>query len=68
MPRRYDEGSAPSFPLTVEDHYWPIYFQALDLITSCIDDRFNQPGYKVYEKVETLLLKAAASKPYKDKL
>ena len=68
MPRRFDEGSVPSFPLTVEDHYRAIYFEALDLITSCIDDRFNQPGYKIYEKVETLLLNAAASKPYQDEL
>ena len=68
MPRRFDEGSAPFYPLTVKDHYRAIYFEALDLITSCIDDRFNQPGYKIYEKVETLLLNAATSKLYQDEL
>jgi len=53
--------------MTVEDHYRVIYFEALDLITSSIEDRFNQPGYKTYEKVQALLLKAAAAKPYMKK-
>ncbi len=57
-PRRLDDGSAPTFHVTVEDHYRVIYFEALDLITSCIEDRFNQPGYKTYTKVQALLLKA----------
>ena len=46
----------------------PFNFQAHDLITLSTDDQFNQLGYNVYEMVETLLLKAAASKPYKDEL
>ena len=46
IPRRLDDGAAPAFPETVEEHYRVIYFEALDLITSCIKDRFNQPGYK----------------------
>ena len=41
LPRRFDEGSSPSFPETIEEHYRMIYFEALDLITSCIKDRFN---------------------------
>ena len=52
----------------VEDHYRVIYFEALDLSTSCIKDRFNQPGYKSYAKVQALLLKAAAAKPYEEEL
>ena len=36
VPRRLDDGAAPSYPVTVEDHYPVIYFEALDLITSCI--------------------------------
>ena len=64
----HDDGCAPAFPLTVKDHYRAICFEALDLITFCIDDRFNQQGYKMYEKVEMLLLKAAASKPYVEEL
>ena len=57
-PRRIDDGTAPAtFPETVEDHYRALYFEALDLITSCIPDRFDQPGYKTYGQVEALLLK-----------
>ena len=48
LPHRFDDGSAPTFHVTVKDHYRVIYFEALDLITSCIDECFNQPGYKTY--------------------
>ena len=68
VPRRLDDGSAPTLHKTVEDHYRVIYFEALDLITSCIEDRFNQPGYKTYANVQALLLKAAASEPYEEEL
>ena len=62
-PRRLDDGSTPTFHVTVEDHYRVIYFEALDLVTSGIVDRYNQPGYKTYGKVQALLLKAAAAEP-----
>lgn len=68
LPRRFDDGCAPTFHVTVEDHYRVIYFEALDLITSRIDDRFNQPGYQTYAKVESLLLKAAAAQEYEEEL
>lgn len=68
VPRRIDEGSTPTFHEKVEDYYRVIYFEALDLAISCIESRFDQPGYKTYGKVETLLLKAAASKPYNEEL
>ena len=44
-PCRLGDGSAPTFHGTVEEHYRVVYFEALDLITSCIIDRFDQPGY-----------------------
>ena len=68
VPRRLDDGSAASFHVTVEEHYRVAYFEALDLIVLCIEDHFNQPGYKTYCKVQTLLLKAAASEPYENEL
>ncbi len=38
-PRRFEEGDAESvFPETPEDYYRPIYFEALDLITTSITD------------------------------
>ena len=67
-PRRIDEGSSPTFHETVEDHYRVIYFEVLDLIISCIENCFDQPGYKTYGKVKLLLLKAAASEPYDEEL
>ena len=51
-----DDGAAPAFHDTVEKHYRVIFFEVLDLIISCITDRFNQPGYKTYGKVQALLL------------
>lgn len=48
-PKRIEEcicGIAqPEFPKTVEDHYWMIYFEALDLVTSCIKSRFDQQDF-----------------------
>ena len=67
-PRHIDDGSAPTFHTTVEEHYRVIYFEALDHITTCIVDRFNQPGYKTYGKVQALLLKAAGGLPYEEEL
>ena len=67
-PCRFDDGSAPTFHVTVEEHYRVIYFEALDFITHCIDERFNQPGYKTYTNIEALLLKAAAAQPYEEEL
>ena len=59
-PCRFDDGSTPTVHETVEDRFRVVYFEALDLIISCIEDRFDQPGYKTYGKVQALLLKAVA--------
>ena len=66
VPRRLEVGSADGdFPATPEDHYRHIYFQAIDLIIACINDRFNQTGYQTYRNVQDLLLKAARGEDYK---
>ena len=66
VPRRLEVGSADGdFPATPEDHYRRIYFQAIDLIIACINDRFNQTGYQTYRNVQDLLLKAARGEDYK---
>ena len=67
-PRCLDEGSAPTFHGTVEKHYRVIFFEAIDLITSAIDRRFQQPGYETYGKVQSLLLKAASAQEYGEEL
>ena len=68
LPRRFDDDSAPTFHVMVEDHYRVIYFEALNLITSCIDKRFNQPSYKTYANIDALFVKAAAAQPYEEEL
>ncbi len=47
VPRRYDSAE-PEYSATLFDYYKRIYFEALDLTVSCIKDRFEQPGYRVY--------------------
>ena len=59
-PRRLEVGTGEShFPETVQDYYRAQYFEALDLLTSCIKDRFDQPGYRIYSNLEALLLNSA---------
>ena len=67
VPRRLEVGNVESdgdFPTTPEVHYRHIYFEALDLITACITDRFDQPGYQMYRNVQDLVLKAAKGEDY----
>ena len=49
-------------PTTTEDHYRIIYLQGVDSIINCISDRFNQPGYQQYKKLDDLLLCAVNGK------
>ena len=66
-PKRYEIGSSEGdFPLEVEAYYRQIYFEALDLIICGIQDRFDQPGYRVYCKLEDLLVKAADKEDHKE--
>ena len=59
-PRRYaNDISEEDLPTTVEDIYWPIYFEALDQVINGIKSRFGQPGCRIYSKLEDLLVKAA---------
>ena len=38
------------------------------MIVKCISDRFDQPGYKMYNKVEQLLLKASRQEDFASEL
>ena len=49
---------------TIQEHYHQQYFEAIDLAVSSIQDRFDQPGYAIYQNLEALLLKAANKKDY----
>ena len=68
-PRRYEVGSGEgSFEEDVQVHYRRIFYEALDLIISCIKNRFEQPGYQVYRKLEDLVVKAAKKEVYDEEL
>lgn len=45
----------------IRSFYRQKYYEAIDLIVNCIENRFNQPGYKTYCQLETLLLGACKS-------
>lgn len=68
-PKRYESGLAEAeFPTSVEGYYRKIYFEAIDLVTNCIKDRFDQPGFRVYRHLQDLLLKAAKHTDYQEEL
>ena len=48
-----------SYPNTARDHYRKLYFEAVDHLISSVKGRFNQPAFRVYANLETLLLKVA---------
>ncbi len=68
-PTRYEVGSSDgSYPATPKALYRCHYFECLDLITTFIRDRFNQPGYKTLKNLENLLLKSARNQNYQNEL
>ena len=69
LPRRYDDGSTSGdFPATPKAHFKPAYFEAIDLITNCVQERFDQPGYRIYQSLETLLIKASKREQLQENL
>ena len=56
MPRLFEVGEATFvFPITPQEHYRRIYFEAIDLVTSSIQDQFEQRGFRMLVKLETLI-------------
>ena len=61
-PGRFEVGTGtPLFPVTPEQVYRKIYFEALDLIVSSIEERFDQPSFKAYSDMESLLIGVLSS-------
>ena len=58
-PKRYEDVGEGYSPENVEDFYRPIFYEAVNLVIGSIRARFGQPGYKVYSKLEEVLVKAA---------
>ena len=44
------------------------YLEAIDLIVNCVEESFNQPGYQIYHKLETILLKACMQEELEEHL
>ena len=50
-------GKTPAeYPLTSRDYYRKIYFETADLLVGHIEDRFQQPSFQIYQRLESLLL------------
>ena len=61
-PSRFENNSdGHYFPTDVEGHYRAIYFEAIDTLTACLQDRFDQSDFNMYAKLEQVLLKSAKS-------
>ena len=58
VPARYEDGMPSGhFHDSTVGYYKQIYFEALDLIINCIEDRFDQPGFCIYHSIESLMVK-----------
>ena len=69
LPHRYDDSSSSGdFPSTPKAYFKPAYFEAIDLVTNCIQERFDQPGYRIYRSLETLLVKASKREEFQENL
>ena len=68
-PRQLQIGSTDgNYHTSPEDHYRMLYYEALDLVTEAIMERFNQPGYKVYRNLEDLILKTCREQQCEEEL
>lgn len=69
QPRRFDEGlTSGEAHKTPKAHFRPLYYEAIDRIVNCIQDRFDQPGYRIYQSLEALLTKACKQEELDDDL
>ena len=69
LPRRYDDGlSDGDFHDTPASFYKQKYFEVLDLMINCIEQRFDQPGYCIFQSMESLLIKACVQHDFESEL
>ena len=68
-PRRIETGTGePTYPVTAQDYYRRIYLEAIDLMMNAIDQRFYQPSFDTYGKMESLLIKTLNSQDKSEEL
>ena len=69
IPTTYQVGSSDgNYSTTPKALYRSYYYECLDLITTFIRDRFNQPCYKTLKNLDDLLLKSARNENYQNEL
>ena len=51
---------------TLKAYYWELHYEALGNTISCLEDQFNQPGYKIYCNLEELLIKASMKENFNE--
>lgn len=67
--KRHEVGDAsPEFPNSPKSFYKSVYFNSLDVIVACIQNRFDQPGYAILCQLEALLVKAVDKKDFSEEL
>ena len=64
-PKRYGEDHT-HFPDSAKEYYRQSFYEALDLITGSIKDRFNQSDFHIYRKLQSIIIKAARGEDFHD--
>lgn len=55
-PKRIEIGTGePTYPVTAQDYYRRIYFEAIDLMMNAIEQRLHQPSFDTYAKMSLLI-------------
>ena len=68
-PRRIEIGTGePTCPVTAQDYYRRIYFEAIDLMMNAIDQLFDQPRFHTFAKMESLSIKSLNSQDKSEEL
>ena len=66
---RFDDGKSDGdFHADPKALYRQDYYEVIDFIIAAIQERFDQPGYKKYQKLEALLIKAMKQEKLEDDL
>ena len=69
VPSHLEVGSSKGFTTdSPKDFYKQQYYECLDIITSTIKDRFDQPGYQTLQQLENLFIKAVKGEDYSAEL
>ena len=67
-PAHFKDGGNYHFHETPKEYYHQIYYQILDITSNCMEYRFDQQGYKIYYKLEQLMIEACTKGDFEDKL